>query len=156
MLIKFDKGECITSRGPNLDFHNFPKLIKRIHHVVIIGSVVEPADPNATRFIESNSNSYAYQTGVILFIVLCDSTGSPSKVRRLLLMLLSIVALVVLLVSGKNHSITPIRNLICSTFLVICLLLRVLGRKPVEEPFLTVSGLLSLTYFRIAFTIVVV
>lgn len=80
----------------------------------------------------------------------------PSKVRRLVLILLSIVALVVLLVSGKNHSITPIRNLICSTFLVICLLLRVLGRKPVEEPFLTVSGLLSLTYFRIAFAIVVV
>merc|ERR1719457_337785 len=82
MLIKFDKGECITSRGPNLDFHNFPKLIKRIHHVVIIGSVVEPADPNATRFIESNSNSYAYQTGVILFIVLCDSTGSPFKSKE--------------------------------------------------------------------------
>lgn len=80
----------------------------------------------------------------------------PSKVRRLLLILLSIVALIILLVSRKNLSMSPLRNLICSTFLVICLLLRVLGRKPVEEPFLTVSRLLSLTYFRIAFIMVVV
>lgn len=80
----------------------------------------------------------------------------PSKVRRLVLMLLSIVALIALLVSRKNLSITPLRNFICSTFLVICLLLRVLRRKPVEEPFLTVSRLLSLTYFRMAFSIVTV
>lgn len=80
----------------------------------------------------------------------------PSKVRRLVLMLLSIVALIALLVSRKNLSMTPLRNFICSTFLVICLLLRVLRRKPVEEPFLTVSRLLSLTYFGMAFSIVTV
>merc|ERR1712237_278440 len=80
----------------------------------------------------------------------------PSKVRRLLLILLSIVVLVLLLVARKNLSLTPKRNFFTSRFLVLCILLRVLRRKPVEEPFLTVSRLLSLTYFRVFFIMILV
>lgn len=80
----------------------------------------------------------------------------PSKVRRLLIIILSILILVVLLLARKNYSKSFIRTFLSSLFISTCLLLRILRRKPVEEPFLTISLLLSLFYFRLALFIMVV
>jgi len=73
----------------------------------------------------------------------------PSKVRRLLLILLSIVAIVVVLTARKKLR-TPTRTILFSLFLAVCLVLGILRRKPVEEPFLTSSLLGALAYFILA------
>jgi len=80
----------------------------------------------------------------------------PSKVRRLLIMLLSILVLVALLRARKNYSNSSTGTFLASLFISTCILLRLLGRKPVEEPFLTISLLLSLFYFRLAAFIILV
>lgn len=80
----------------------------------------------------------------------------PSKVRRLLMILLSILVLVALLRARKNYSNSSTRTFLASLFISTCILLRLLGRKPVEEPFLTMSLLLSLFYFRLAAFIILV
>jgi len=73
----------------------------------------------------------------------------PSKVRRLLLILLSIAAIVVVLTARKKLR-TPTRTILFSLFLAVCLVLGILRRKPVEEPFLTSSLLGALAYFILA------
>ena len=78
----------------------------------------------------------------------------PSKVRRLLIILLSILILVALLLARKNYSISITRTLIASLFVTVCFILGLLRGKPVEEPFLTSSLLLSLVYFRLATVII--
>lgn len=78
----------------------------------------------------------------------------PSKSIRLLLMIISIITLVVLLLGRNNFSISKLGYFIFSSFTAVCFLLGLLRRKPVEEPFLTSSGLLSLIYFGIALIII--
>lgn len=73
----------------------------------------------------------------------------PSKVRGLVLILLSIIAIVVVLTAGKKLG-TPTRTILFSLFLAVCLVLGILGGKPVEEPFLTSSLLRALAYFILA------
>lgn len=80
----------------------------------------------------------------------------PSKTRRLLLIILSIVVLIVLLLFRKNYSLSFIRSLIFRLFISNCLLLRLLRRKPVEEPFLTSSVLSCLFFFFISSILVLV
>lgn len=79
----------------------------------------------------------------------------PSKTRRLLLILLSIAVLILLLVAGNNYSLSVTRSIIFRIFLCNCILLRLLGRKPVEEPFLTSSVLSCLFFFFISVIIIV-
>jgi len=80
----------------------------------------------------------------------------PSKSIGLLLIILSILVLVVILLARINFSTSKRGYIIFSIFISICFLLRLLRGKPVEEPFLTGSRLLSLIYFGLAFIIVVV
>jgi len=80
----------------------------------------------------------------------------PSKSIRLILIIISILTLILLLLARKNFSISKVGYFTFSTFIVVCILLGLLRRKPVEEPFLTGSRLLSLVYFGIALIIVYV
>merc|ERR1712038_963094 len=74
----------------------------------------------------------------------------PSKSIGLMLIILSILALIVILLARTNFSTTKLGYFSFSSFIAVCFLLRLLRRKPVEEPFLTASRLLSLVYFGIA------
>jgi len=80
----------------------------------------------------------------------------PSKTGGLLLMLLSIAVLIVLLMFRKNYSLSLTRSLIFRMFICNCLLLGLLGGKPVEEPFLTSSVLSCLFFFFISMSIAVI
>ena len=71
----------------------------------------------------------------------------PSKSIGLMLIILSILALIVILLARTNFSTTKLGYFSFSSFIAVCFLLRLLRRKPVEEPFLTASRLLSLVYF---------
>nr|BCM73294.1 cytochrome b [Ihlea magalhanica] len=71
----------------------------------------------------------------------------PSKVGGLLLMLMAIVILVVVLYAGNIHSISPVMSNVAMMFFTICIILTVLGGKPVEEPFLSTSMVMTILYF---------
>lgn len=79
----------------------------------------------------------------------------PSKTRRLVLIILSIVVLIVLLTFGKNYSLSITGSLLFRLFICNCLLLRLLRGKPVEEPFLTSSVLSCVFFFFISIVIVI-
>merc|ERR1712002_789973 len=53
------------------------------------------------------------------------------------------------LTAGKKLG-TPTGTILFSLFLAVCLVLRILGGKPVEEPFLTSSLLRAIAYFILA------
>jgi len=71
----------------------------------------------------------------------------PSKVGGLLLILIAIVILVVVLYAGNIHSISPVISNVAIIFFTICIILTVLRRKPVEEPFLSTSIVMTILYF---------
>nr|BCM73312.1 cytochrome b [Salpa younti] len=80
----------------------------------------------------------------------------PSKVGGLLMMFLSIFVLVALLLVGKNYSMSITGTLLASMFITVCFVLGLLGGKPVEEPYVTSSLLLSLIYFGLAVVMMVI
>ena len=71
----------------------------------------------------------------------------PSKVGRLVIIFLSIFVMVALLLVAKNYYISVIGTGIASLFVTVCLILGLLRGKPVEEPYITYSLILSLVYF---------
>merc|ERR1739838_958355 len=71
----------------------------------------------------------------------------PSKVGGLLLILIAIVILVVVLYAGNIHSISPVISNVAIIFFPICIILTVLRRKQVEEPFLSNPILMTILYF---------
>lgn len=73
----------------------------------------------------------------------------PSKVRRLILIGLSIAIFIVLILRRVNFSSSPVTIFYLANFIRVCFMLRFLRRIPVEEPYLTSSILLSFIYFTI-------